>query len=172
MKRRKYSYYRVKNRRSYSTSELADLFQIHIRTVQSWHKQGLASVDPNEKPLLFMGSEIRRFLSGKQCARRTNLKNDEFYCPRCRKARWSVPQEIKIVETGKRMGKTDEQVLIKGICHICECRLTRFSTKTRITGTFFDPKITQSHQGLICDAGPCVNADTVEECSNNGFRQE
>lgn len=120
------------SRRSYSTSEIADLLGVHKRTIQAWHKDGLATIDEDSKPFLFMGEEIKRFLSGKRQSRRIELGAGQFYCPRCRAARNSEPENISIKPTGKRIGKVDEFVMVKGICTVCRCRLTRFSTKSKV----------------------------------------
>jgi hypothetical protein len=128
---------RIKNirliiaRRSYSTSEIATLLEVHPRTIQMWHKEGMIPIEENTKPFLFMGYEIKRFLSDRRSARRVRLKGDEFFCPRCKVARKSAPRKIKIINTGKKIGRGDVSVLIKGICIVCGCKLNRFSTKNR-----------------------------------------
>lgn len=120
----------IVSKRSYSTPEIARILGVHARTVQAWHKEGLSAIDENSKPFLFMGEDIRRFLLGKRNARRIKLGPGQFYCPRCRAARSSDPENITINPTGKRIGKDDEFVMVKGICEKCGCRLTRFSTKS------------------------------------------
>ncbi len=143
MPKRKFRLNRIRVRRSYSTAEICDLFNCHVQTVRNWHRRGMKSIDPNNRPLLFIGTEIKRFLSERQNSRKIKLKEDEFYCPRCRNARQSIPEEIGIFETGRQMGKHDEQVLIKGECKECNCSLTRFGTKNGVKGTFFERIITQ-----------------------------
>jgi hypothetical protein len=78
-----------------------------------------------------MGEQIRRFLYKKRQSRQIKLDPGQFYCPRCRRARNSDPENISINPTGKRIGKDDEFVIIKGNCKICNCKLTRFSTKRK-----------------------------------------
>jgi len=101
-------------------SEISLLLNVHVRTVQAWYKQGMAPIDPNDKPLLFQGIEIKRFLSNRQKARKCKLKENEFFCPRCKTATTSLPQGIRIVDTNRRIGKDDVLVLIRGICDICD----------------------------------------------------
>lgn len=128
-KKRKYNIRLIRQRRSYTMRELSDLLGVHVRTVQTWHKLGMKPIEPDGRPLLFIGADVKRFLSKRQNARKCPLKENEFYCPRCRAAQTSFPEGLNVEDTGRRMGKEDTQVLIRGICRTCSCRLTRFSTK-------------------------------------------
>ena len=161
-KRRKYRLNLVRVRRSYSIGEIADLLNLHVGTVRIWRKKGMGPIDPDDRPLLFVGAEIKRFLSERRKNRKIRLKDDEFYCPRCRRATRSIPGGIRIIDTGRTMGANDRQVEIKGICAVCECRLTRFGTVNGIKGSFFDRMITQGHGRLIRNSDSTVNTHFKE----------
>lgn len=164
MTRRQFARIRfIRGRRSYSMSELSELLHVHVRTVQSWHKQALTPIDPDDKPRLFIGSEIRRFLSQEQKARKCTLKENEFYCPRCRTARTSCPSDVHIVDTGRRMGKVDFSVMIKGKCVECECRLTRFSSRRKVAESVWLRKLKQGQSRLSRDRKATVNTDLEGE---------
>lgn len=158
-KKRNHNVRLIRTRRSYSMSELADLLKIHVRTVQSWRKQGMTPIDPDDRPLLFIGSEIQRFLSQRQKARKLVLKDEEFYCPKCRTAQTSYPQNIYLEYTGRRIGKTDKQVLIKGKCATCDCELTRFSTRRRVAESVWLRNVEQVRARLCRDDKATVNTD-------------
>ncbi len=153
-------------RRSYSTSEIAELLGTHIRTVQIWHSEGLKPIDETAKPFLFMGEEIKRFLSKKRSARKIRLGKDEFYCPRCKAARKSDGKNITIINTKRKIGRSDESVLIKGICPVCGCRLNRFSTKNKSKTLSFVQNGKQRKRILEGDLFLPLNTD-IEQGDND-----
>lgn len=136
-RKRTYNIRLIHSRRSYSTSELADLFGIHVRTIQSWRKQGLEPINPDESRYLFMGNTVKEFIREKQASRKSALKEDEFYCPRCRQPRKSLPEHIEINITDKQIGKSNFHVQIKGVCEKCQCKLNRFATKNGLKGSIW-----------------------------------
>ena len=77
-KKRKYNPNLVRSRRSYTLEEIAEIYTLHIRTVQDWHINGLKSIDPNRKPLLVLGEEIRRYLKQKSQKRKHKLIRMNF----------------------------------------------------------------------------------------------
>jgi len=158
-KKRNYNIRLIRSRRSYSISEIADLFNIHIRTVQTWHKDGLTALDESSKPFLFMGSELKRFLAEKRKVRKIKLKEDEFYCPRCRTGRISKIGKISFIRGGREMGLDDEQILIKGECTICDCILTRFSTINNLKNSFFGQFFTENAIIIKGNQSTSLNTD-------------
>ncbi len=149
----------IRKRRSYTMGELAELLLVHVRTVQSWHKQGMTPINPNDRPLLFIGSEVQRFLSQRQQARKCPLKEDEFFCPKCRTAQTSLLRDVYLEDTGRRMGKADVSIMIKGKCTKCECRLTRFSTRRTLEKSVWARKLRQGKARLYRDRKAAVNTD-------------
>ncbi len=127
-KKRNHNPNRIKARHSYSFAEIAENLNIHRRTVQSWHKQGLKVIDEGIKPYLVSGADLKQFLIAKRQKHKHTLQADEFFCPKCQKPRKSIKDKLQIILTDKRLGKTSKQVVIKGICEVCNTRLTRFSS--------------------------------------------
>lgn len=158
-RKRTYNARLIRARLTYTISEIATLFGLHIRTVQRWYKQGLIPVEVDTKPLLFTGNEIKRFLEHKRRSGKIELKDGEFYCPKCRQARSSAPRSIGIIDTKRRIGRDDYSVHIKGICQICSCKLTRFSTRSRLKSSIFTMLLTQADRGLEGDYPPTTNTD-------------
>ena len=158
-RKRTYNSRLIKARLSYTMSEIARLYGIHVRTVQEWHKQGLNPIESSFRPRLFTGYEVRRFLEKRKQSRKIRLKDDEFYCPKCRAARISDPEDINIIDTKRRIGKADFSVYIKGICKICSCKLTRFSTRSKVKLSVFAQMLAQADRVLESDFVPRVNTD-------------
>ena len=146
-------------KRSYTLREISRLLQINIRTAQTWHREGLTPIDPNDRPMLFLGSDIRQFLIARRDSRKIKLQPDQFYCPRCKTARNSDPEKVFYQPTGRKMGRCDEQVFIKGICLICGCRLTRFTTKSKCRIPFGTVHSKQADIGLYGDCHHRLNTD-------------
>lgn len=131
-KKRTYNHNLIKARRTYTFKELAEVFRLHTRTIQSWRKEGLKVLDMATKPFLILGEEIIRFLKEKRLKRKHPLKPEEFFCTTCRMPRHSQPDKFSIIITDKRMGKTARQAFIRGICEVCGRRLTLFSSDKKI----------------------------------------
>lgn len=143
--------------------ELARTLGCHIRTIQTWHRNGLTPINPGDRPLLFLGEEVRRFDANRRRQRRCALQPSEFYCPRCRAARESKPGNLRIEYDGRRMGHDDEFALIKGKCPICECSLTRFSTRTKLMGSVWETILAVGNGRLWGTTGNLVKADLRRE---------
>jgi hypothetical protein len=122
----------IKARHSYSFSEIAEVYGIRTYSVQRWRKEGLRVLDEASRPFLVMGAEIRRFLEERQRRRRHPLKPGEFFCPKCRCARRSVPGALLTEITEKRLGKRNRQAFIRGVCEVCGQRLLLFSSDKKV----------------------------------------
>ena len=150
----------IKIKHSYNSVELAEVFKIHIRTVQSWRKAGLKTIDENSKPYLFYGEEIRRFIKETRLKSRHPLKIDEFYCPRCRQPRKSLEKDIFIKITNKMLGKTSKQAILKGKCSVCNCSLNKYSSETKVKE--FQNALTEHKTGLTGNGDSSLNTDIGE----------
>ena len=124
---RKYNVRKIKSKRSYTFKEIAEVFSVHTRTVQSWHTEGLKPVDSTCNPYLVMGASVRNFLTDKQQKTKTTLGKNEFYCMRCRKA--VAPIKIKAIVRSITIGHNKQAVTLVGICPMCSCKVNKFSTK-------------------------------------------
>lgn len=130
--KRKLDYRRIRSRRCYLTSEIADLMGVHPRTVQVWHRHGLAELEGSKNPYFFLGSEVRRFIAERTAKRRCRLNRDEFYCMKCKAATISNSGDIDFEYRGKLVGRSQESVTLTGKCRVCGARVVRFTTAERI----------------------------------------
>jgi len=108
------------------------VYKLHPLTVQRWRKNGLKAIDEANKPLLFLGEEIRRFLKEMLQKRHYPLNPGEFFCTKCRAIRKSLPNQLSFEITEKGLGKTYKQAFVRGICLICGQPLLLFSSDRRI----------------------------------------
>ena len=129
---KRYNAYKIRMRRSYSTEELSEAYDIHPRTVQDWHKQGLKAIDETSRPYLYIGEEIRRFLNEKNKIGKHPLKPGEFFCLKCHSPRKSLTDRLETRATKKTLGSGDQQVIINGICEVCGVRVFLFSSETKV----------------------------------------
>ncbi len=149
----------IRGKRSYTLREISILLKVNIRTTQAWHREGLRPIDPDDRPMLFLGADIKKFLTKRRDSHKIKLLPGQFYCPKCRAARNPRPGSVTFTPTGRRIGLDDEQVFIKGICSKCGCRLTRFTTKSRLQATIFPEKIEQVEMRLYSDEQLRSNTD-------------
>jgi len=130
-KKRKYNPNWIKTRSSYSVKVIAYIYRLHPRTVQDWIKQGLKIIEGSKKPYLILGNYVREFLKEKNKRNKCKLNPDEFYCTRCRTNKRSLSDKITI-EIKKQLGKSSNQVFIRGICEVCKNRVIRFSSDSKL----------------------------------------
>lgn len=104
------------------------LFGIDRKTCSRWIKnEGLRVVEKGVSPLLVMGSELMRFIQEKRSAKKTTLKDDEFFCFKCHKAVKAEAGTYEVIKTGKTVGKKGmEQIVATGACEVCGITLNRF----------------------------------------------
>ena len=166
-KKRKHNPNLIRLRHSYTLAEIAEVYNIHIGTVRGWRKQGLIAIDETSKPYLVIGAEIRRFIKDKAQKRQHPLKDDEFYCPKCKVPRKSLAKHISIKLTGKMLGKRYKQALIEGICEVCNQLLLRFSSDRQVQ-EFREKGLFLQEQGivLIGSEDSSLNTD-IERSKNN-----
>jgi hypothetical protein len=113
---------------SYSPREIAELFGIDKMTCLRWIKSGeLRVIKKNTNPLLVMGNTLKEFIANKLQKRKIPLAENEFFCLSCRKAVIGKNGSVKILNTGKRVGKEKNEQLNKiAICEKCGSRVNRF----------------------------------------------
>ncbi len=117
----------LKSRQSYTTRQLAQVLDVHIRTVQMWKSEGLKPIE-NTVPLLFMGFEVKDFIQQRQKDKKIKLTKNQFYCVKCKKAVMSKENGIEIIRTQKLIGKDLlAELILRGECEFCGCKLNRFS---------------------------------------------
>ncbi len=123
-----YNHRLIKARRSYSIGEICSLFGINKKTCRRWLKNdGLRVIEENVRPLLVMGADLIDFLKRKRLKNKVILREDEFFCIKCRKAVKAKKGSKMIIKTGKRIGKANlEQFKKTGVCEVCGTILNRF----------------------------------------------
>lgn len=118
MKRRRIDPRLAKSHRNYSVDEAARLWGVHRHTVRAWLKAGLRAID-GRRPVLILGSELRRFLESRRAARKRPTPPGMIYCLRCREPR---PPAGGVADYEPRaLGAGD----LVGICPVCEAMLYR-----------------------------------------------
>lgn len=124
----RYNYRLIQIKESYSVNEIAQLFHIDRMTCLRWIKyQGLKVIKQNTSPLLVMGSDLKEFIITKLNKRKRKLSDNEFFCLKCRKAVIGEIGSIRVVKTGKKIGKDNSEQENKiGKCEHCGRVINRF----------------------------------------------
>jgi hypothetical protein len=132
----------IKRHRSYTSRELADFLGIHPRTIQVWLKEGLEPIDRESGRFLFKGKVVKAFLSARRKQRKCPLGPDEFYCPRCKGPRVSLPDMVGLTPSRREISFDKIFVIRTGVCGICNCELRRFAVVKRelLTGNGLMPE--------------------------------
>ena len=121
-------YYLIKNTKSYTRKELAELLKVCPCTVLQWIKKGLP-VMKDRKPWLFVGYKIKKFFKEQRRANKISLKEGEFYCPKCLKA--VRGKDLKQIY-GKTLKGGNFQIILKAVCENCGTKISRFSSKRKV----------------------------------------
>lgn len=163
-KKRKHNPNLVRARHSYTSSEIAEIYNLHIRTVRDWKKQGLQLLDETSKPYLVLGEEVKRFLREKTLKRKHPLKPGEFFCPKCHNPRKSIPDQVSVKITDRKLGKKYRQAIVKGICEACGCSLNLFSSDKKIQELIKKMVFLTEHETTLIGSGDSsANAHTKKD---------
>ena len=77
--------------------------------------------------MLVMGEDLKEFLKNMREDRKTELKENEFFCFSCKKNVQARAGTEQIIKTGKTIGKNHADQLKKiGVCEICSKGVGRF----------------------------------------------
>lgn len=123
-----YSINKIKLKRSYSITEMASLLGIDRKTCGRWIKnEGLKVVEENTYPLLVMGADLEDFIRKKRAKKQFTLKEDEFLCFKCHKVVKSKMGSERIIKTGKRIGRDNQEQFKKTAnCEVCETEINKY----------------------------------------------
>jgi len=116
-------------RRSYTLKELSEALGTHIRTAQSWHREGMKPIDETSRPLLFLGGVAKKFVRARSESRKCKLGADEFYCHKCKYPRKSRSGDFRREKTLRRLGRWNLQILVRGVCEVCRARMARLAAE-------------------------------------------
>lgn len=128
---KKYNTRIIKLNYSYLLREVSALFNVHIRTVSLWIKEGLEIVE-GLYPYLVNGRNLKIFLDKRQYKRKTKLEENQMYCMKCRKAVTPLNNGVSIIYSGKTIGNGIKDFMLKGICPNCLTNLNRLSNENKM----------------------------------------
>jgi len=144
--RKRFNARRIRAKQTYSTQEIADLFNVHTNTVYAWHKKGLPKID-NQKPSLVFGKDLIDFLNAKNASKKHPCAPDELFCCKCQKPTKPKGNLVCIKKTNARTNLT-------GLCKVC-------GTKTNRT---IQPKEIDYFKKIF--TVQAVHVENLKECSN------
>lgn len=117
----------IKDRRTYTPQEIADLLDVRRGSIYRWVDDGLKPIRSDTNPLLFYGDQLKAFLSKRRQDHRVKLQPGEFYCLRCHEAKRVDLESVRTEKTGKLVGKDNrEQLQEVANCGDCGSIMRRF----------------------------------------------
>lgn len=123
---KKYELRKIKTKRSYTFKEIAELLDVHVRTVQAWHIDGLNPLEGSNNPYLVMGKDLKMYLKLQTEKHKVTLGLNEFYCMSCRKA--VIPEKVYKYTGGIKIGGNKPSVRLSGICPTCSRKVNKFTS--------------------------------------------
>lgn len=109
----------VKMHRSYTVSDVCELFDLHKNTVLNWVKNGLQPID-SCKPAMIQGLTLKSFLKNRNTDSKQRCKPNEMFCMRCKAP--TEPANRKVILT-RQKSQTGQ---LKGTCPHCNGGLFKF----------------------------------------------
>lgn len=150
----------VKLNRTYDVAELAARLGVHKNTVRHWQRDGLKPLD-GRRPVLFHGSTIRAFLSGRSAGRKSPCPPGTLYCFRCRAPRLPALGMVDYMPISATGGN------VRAICAACETVMHRraaiASLATILPGC--DVQIAQAAPRLKGSPSPSLNCDLERQAA-------
>jgi hypothetical protein len=134
---------RIKQHFTYSLKELATICDVHINTVRSWIRVGLATID-NSRPILVKGAVAKAFLIQKRVRAKNPCSLGQIYCVACRTPQNPLENMVDIVWCSSTLG------WLKALCPVCERIMSRRISARTIEPLlkFFDIQITHANPRL------------------------
>ena len=124
-RRRTYNVRLIRRNLSYSINEIAELFALHPQAVRQWLKAGLQTID-DRKPILIHGTELIRFLTERQSARKQRCQPDQFFCCQCR-----VPKRPRAGLVSVQV-LNERQLNLAGHCEDCGSPMNQLGSVRRL----------------------------------------
>ena len=113
----------VKIHRNYTVEEIATLLVVHKNSVLSWVRSGLA-VAVKQKPMLILGSELKRFLRERRVAAKRKCAINEMYCMKCKAPRKPAGNMVDYMSCKGSAGR------LVAMCDTCGGLVNRFVKST------------------------------------------
>jgi hypothetical protein len=105
---------KVSLHKSYTLKELSDLVGMSEKTCLRWIEQGLAIVPGSKKPILILGSEVKKFIRNRNSGAKIKLERHEFFCFKCKFPRRAKRGSISV--SGNRK---------MGLCSACNGKMSK-----------------------------------------------
>jgi len=136
-------YRSISDYETYTVKEIAKKLNINIRSVYKYYAKGMKPIE-SSKPLLFAGTTVKEFIKGrlKQRKLQTKLKDNEFFCCKCKKA--VTAKDVIIEKTGKKLGNY-ELLIKKGLCNICNSKVVKLCSSKEL-------KTESEQQPISCES--------------------
>jgi ribosomal protein L28 len=136
----------IKINYSYNAGDLAARLGVSTGAILRWrHKENLQTID-DRRPYMFLGAEVRRFISERRAKRKTKCGPDEMYCFKCRSPQRSIENRAEPL-------KSPGKILIRGTCSQCRTKMNRVgkvSESPRMESAYHTVAIQDTHlQGYV-----------------------
>ena len=145
-------YVRSINRRNlYKVNEAAKALRVCTKTIYSMIKDGLLVVNNNSNPLFIKGQDLLDFVKKKEAKFKVNLKDDQFFCFRCKTGVTSTSDEFKILFTRKKWGRYTHLAKLTGRCNNCGSIIYKINTEERIIDLVKKGIFDQKHISVLIE---------------------
>lgn len=141
---------------TYDISEVATKCDVHKNTVRAWRDAGLQPTGDSRKPILFLASELSRFLTAKRVKNKRRLRPGEIYCVACHAAKEPAFGAVDFVPLTANYGH------LRGFCPTCERIINRGVSRAKLATILGDLKVT------ITEAVPRIK-DGIDPSVNSDF---
>jgi hypothetical protein len=124
-----YNFNKIKSKRSYNSTEISALLGINRKTFNRWIKGGgLRVIERDVSPILVMGADLIEFIKKKRLRRKIPIKDNEFYCLKCRRAVKPKKGSEQTIKTGNTIGKDNHELFrFTAVCEFCGKEINRYS---------------------------------------------
>lgn len=113
----------VKINRTYSVSNVSDLYGVSKATVRRWVHLGLPAIS-DIRPILIIGYDLKEFLKERRTKNKQRCTSTEMYCCSCREPKRPALDLVTY------MANTSESGRLIGLCPTCESKMNKFISQT------------------------------------------
>jgi len=149
----------IKGRKVYINQTLAELFHVHVRTIQVWKREGMKPLEENSRPHLYLGFIVKEFLQKKYKRNKKKLELHQFYCLKCRKETVSNPEKLSYIITKKGLGNGNKHAKLTGNCNVCGTAIYRYSSDKIIKKMISLKILEEEGKGLMSNSSLPLNTD-------------
>lgn len=148
----------AKLHRSYTVSELAEVFHVHKNTVSGWLKDSLPKVG-DRQPYLILGSEFQAWWAKRLKAAKRPCKPGQLYCFGCREPKAPALGMVDYSATNAVTGN------LKALCESCGTMMHRRARLAELETIMpgMDVQRRQEPSSIVEQAHPSLNCDETTE---------